>query len=552
MGTGELVMLAVVAVLTGVAIAIAERTRRRNRFKGLDLTPVDSRDVPEPAILEDLRRRVAAGLPFESFDPPEGTGDVRFAPGAADAVLSHGVGSPDDVRIVMAAIDAVGAGVITDWRVLERNLEAVRALTSVDAVLDRLDESKVSPDTCDVFWQLALGSSEPEAVKWGMTIGTLHPRNDQVPALELLGQHPELTRFAAIATMRSAEADPERAKALVTLLPDARQWAVVNLVNCMVQDSALMADPAVQRAVLVHSMANNDGIPMEVAFTVARHVDVQSFLREGERDDAVFTACCHLMETLLTEPDPLGGLADLPNGRELLAAFRGVLGKRPTDVRTLRALEAMAEFLDDEELDWPDREALLAELRAEFERSFTPALVRQGLRDEQARWIAVGMVGERKLVELLPDVVALHREKPEVGTLLALQAAGGQAELEVLLESIPKLVDVSSRERALEERAALGPEYDATIHYALIIGSLGRLGSPPAVAAIKAAFADFAPNVRASACFAAGEIPPAAVDTELRDLVEARTDDPARSVVEAAHATLAKWAEAEEDEDGAA
>jgi len=47
------------------------------------------------------------------------------------------------------------------------------------------------------------------------------------------------------------------------LLPMARQWGVINLMEDIIREGSLIKDPAVQKSIVIHGMENCDGIPME-------------------------------------------------------------------------------------------------------------------------------------------------------------------------------------------------------------------------------------------------------------------------------------------------
>ncbi len=69
------------------------------------------------------------------------------------------------------------------------------------------------------------------------------------------------------------------------------------------------------------------------------------------------------MDSLLTEPNPLGGLNDLANPEKLFGSYVKLLEVQTPDNYVLMGLRAADEFLSDGETAWQGKEELLQQVR---------------------------------------------------------------------------------------------------------------------------------------------------------------------------------------------
>ena len=88
----------------------------------------------------------------------------------------------------------------------------------------------------------------------------------------------------------------------------------------IVHEPSLIHDAEVQRKILIYGMGNNDGIPMEVAFTIAENIDLPRFFDLARTDGRVYVAISEMMDILITEPNPLGGIEQLSDSHDLLVS----------------------------------------------------------------------------------------------------------------------------------------------------------------------------------------------------------------------------------------
>lgn len=465
-----------------------------------------------------------------------GDANIAFAPGAVDALIGGATEGNDGWKRVLELVRAINAGQVNDWRVVEESLRTVRTATNVDHVLQELLVTDVTDRMRGLFWDLARRSNDYEAVKWGVALGSLNLRSQEVDDLLLLSRHAEFTLYCAHALMRESGRIPTYKKYLVELLPVSRQWGVIRLIDYIVNDKDLVADRDTQREILLCGMENHNGIPMEVAFTIAKAVDLPLFFDEAVKDDRVYSAVVDLMDTLIEDTAPLGGLTDLEEWQTVFDAYLRMIERRSVDVLMLSSLRTLQGFLEDKGLEWSGREAKLGYVRYLLNERFSIDVVRRGLQLPKRRWLALRIIKERQLRELLPQVEEVFKESSgDVGVIDVLGALGEMRHLQLLMDHIPRIVDLESRKgRPISRENVMGTEYANEFQYGIIVAFLGRLGTVEAIAHIKRAGRDYDPYLRSAACRAIAQLPTETIDDELRTVVKERLADAPPYVVEAA------------------
>ena len=523
----------------GIVIILAWSLTQHSASIVLDLIP-PAGEPERPSIFEAIQQQlhVAAEtlLDYENLPPmPTSTEGLKLAPGAADALFGSGDAKNNEWKIVREVVKAINAGRLSDWRVAEKNVGKIQASSCIDTVLSSLTTSDITSSVRKVFWEMARGSRNYEAVKWGIGIASVGLQPNEVADLLILARHAEFTLYASHALLRESEAHPEFKKHLVALLPISYGWGVVKVIEYIVRDKSLIGHRGVQRDVLIHGMHNCESIPMEIAFTIAKAINLRSFCLEAGRDGQLYRALTSLMDTLVNEPDPLGGLAQLDQWPPIYDAYVTMIGERPVDARLLVALSSLEHFLDDKKLNWPRRLTELDKVRRMFDERLSPAVLRRDLGSEEGRWAALQIIREKSVRDLLPDVEAAFNKKPDFETVQILGELGGRQQLEVMLKRIPSLVDLEARRSVPFSMVnVFGPEYKDDFLYAQIIEALGRLATPPALERIKAAASDLNPQVRSAACNAIAQLPLTSLDDELRAAVKARLNDSPQYVADAA------------------
>jgi hypothetical protein len=241
------------------------------------------------------------------------------------------------------------------------------------------------------------------------------------------------------------------------------------------------------------------------------------------------------MDSLLTEPDPLGGLVDLAGWEGLYDAWVGFLEQRDPDTRLLGALQSLRQFLSADDLEWSRKGQERDRIEGLRKTKFSTAALRCGLGDERDRWLALQLIAEQVVRELLPEVRQAHEQKPGYGTINVLAKIGSKEDLEALRASIGTLVDLEARKQLpLSTENVFGPEHKHSTEYGQIVRAMARLATPGAVATIKSALLDYDPSIRAAGCEAVANLRSDLIDDEIRVTVRSRLTDSPPYVAKAA------------------
>ena len=468
-------------------------------------------------------------------------GELSFAAGALDGIGSRFTDdTADDEAHLSKLFDDIRRNKISNWQALDERITRRSCQKNIDNVLAGLKGTPTSRLKPELFRHLALNSRDYEAVKWGIVIGAMDGAPDFRDNLLVLARHSEFTLYAVDALLRQYSHAIELKQDLLFLLTVTQGWGTIRLVEQILSDSCLQTDRSVQRECLIHGMEKCGGIPMEVAFTIASNIDMDYFLVLGETDKRVFQNFSWLMISLLTEPNPLGGLRELPNGQAIFDKYFALLHRAEPDTYVLAGLRAMDFFVNDDETTWADKSSALRRIRSLLDERATPEVLRTGLLDPSTRWVALKITREKRVMELVPDVERLFLDTHDFSSIEVLSELGGSRELEILFQEIPKLVDVLEREsRPLSQVNVIGVEHKNAFEYAAVVKSLGRLGTTDAIVALKRAFRDYDPLVRAAACDAVRSLDRSKLDLEITDLIQERLGDKPQFVVEAARRSAA-------------
>src|SRR5688572_27190217 len=225
-------IVALLAVALAVIVLVVVRSRSADR------TPAAMRGAATRApsiyqqVLDQLRGSPDGPLDSEKIhtDDPADEGQVRFAPGARDALLGFVEGSAE-WKVVLDLVRRLGRGKALDWTAVDAVAAGAPAASNVDQLIDQLQPSDLRSAVTERFWELALQSRRIESVKWGLAIGGIGLRPDQLEPLLALARHAEFTLFAAHVLTREGAREPRYRRQLVELLPRARQWGVIRLID---------------------------------------------------------------------------------------------------------------------------------------------------------------------------------------------------------------------------------------------------------------------------------------------------------------------------------
>jgi hypothetical protein len=501
---------------------------------------------PPPSLFElieqALREKPESPLDDPKFPKISPIGELDFAAGALDGIgLRFNEPPGDDETHLSKLFESIRRGKVSNWQVLDENIRGRSCQRGVQNVLSNMQGKPVSGLNPELFRHLALNSRDYEAVKWGIVIGAMDGSTPFKENLFVFARHAEFTLYAVNALLSHYPNTAEIKQNLFSLLAVADGWGTIRLVELILTDARLRSDRSVQRECLVHGMDRCGGIPMEVAFTIASNIDINHFISLSEADKQVFNNLSLLMISLATEPNPLGGLRDLPNGEAIFDGYFELLNRIEPDIYVLAGLQALQDFVNEDETTWAGKRSLSPQIRNLIDERATSEVLRAGLAETSMRWVALKSIREKRLKDLVPDVERLFLDTHDATSIEVLGELGESRELEILFREIPKLVNLSEREaRPLSQVFGMGPEHKNTYEYAAIIKSLARLGTAEAIVALKRAFRDYDPLVRAAACDAVRNLDRSKLDLEITDLIQERLSEKLQFVVDAARKT-ALW-----------
>ena len=111
----------------------------------------------------------------------------------------------------------------------------------------------------------------------GPIVSALDETSDFIEPLFALARHSEFAVHALSALLRSYPPNPQTKQRFLALLSATRSWGVIRLIELLLRVPEYARDLAVQRECLLAGMENNEGIPMEIAFTLASRIDIYHF-----------------------------------------------------------------------------------------------------------------------------------------------------------------------------------------------------------------------------------------------------------------------------------
>lgn len=511
--------------VASVACVVVIVKKHKKRFS-LNLSESDQGNG-QPSFFQLIKQQIQ-NAPTEPLDYSkfpaiiEGSAGLSYVPGILDALFGRSEGNyKNDWKKVELLLIAINRDRVSNWRILEQNIKNIN-IRVFDDLVDKLKRSLLTLRVRDIFWDLALQSRDYNAVKWGLSLGTFDMSDNQVADLLLFARHGEFSLFAIHALAHELKNKPEIGQHLLELLPVCRQWAVIQLINHIISDETLLADEVTQQKILIFGMKNCDGIPMEVAFTIANSINVKAFCERAVKDKEVYYALCYLMNTLITEPQPLGGLSDLADPEQLIEAYVAMLEKRQPDIRMIFTLGILQQYLHDKSYDNDLKERVSSLSMG----SLSEGIVREGLYNQNTRFLALETIKNNNLVSLLSDVEKCLQENPDWACIDVIGQIGNDENLRNLLNALPKIVDLPPRRnRPFSQKNIIGEEFQQSCLYASIMRQIGKLASNDSIAVLKEAAVDYDPQVRAAACEGFSCLPSGILDEEIKEIIRVRLND---------------------------
>lgn len=484
-----------------------------------------------------VERAPDAPLDLDAFpDIPLGPGsELTVIAGLHDHIAT---GSNREPSEIVEAIRRAGVDECS-WRELEVELVETSMVRQFDLVAQQLGQDGLTDQATAEFRELARSSESYEAVKWGVALGYVDAaaggRLEQadVDFLLDLARHPELTAAASLVLGVAADADPDLKLVKVRLLALTDGWGVVQLVGELGREPDVMADPTVQRQVLVYGAKNGAQLAMECYFEIARIIQFPDWIERAHDDDEVFAAVLKIMGGLCTEPEPVGGLADRPDAEQLVERFVVLLHARPPSIELLYAIDNLDRFFGYTP-DWPtgaDWRRRLADL---YEEKRSLDVLARGLEDGPD-WMASAVIRRHHEAELAPQVAESHRRNATFWSVWTLGVIGRPEDQELIAAPL-EVIDWAprrSRER-LNRRSMPKSEELVDQELARYVSVLARWPNPRSEQLLVSIADDFNPDMRSAAATAIGRWPSGQLSPKLTETLEGLLRDGAMFVVDRA------------------
>jgi len=108
-----------------------------------------------------------------------------------------------------------------------------------------------------------------------------------------------------------------------------------------------------------------------------------------------------------------------------------LLTSRKPDVWLLQGLRTARSFFNDSACPLEGRKERKESIDALLGERMSADVIRNGLMDKQSRWVALEMIDQDRLTDLLPDVETLAVEESEYHTLTVLGSHGDERQLQL-------------------------------------------------------------------------------------------------------------------------
>lgn len=237
---------------------------------------------------------------------PSVEGDVRWADGAQDGVLTHHwAGSAEEgelERVLAASVEAAVAETIF--------APGCRVVPLVDELLTRLTRSDIDQELLyQLGYRLATQSTDREAVKLGIAILGLYDAAHHRDELMLLGGNDEFTLFAMVALGNESDQ--------FELAQQVCGWGRIHLVERL----ARTTNPQIKAWILREGFRND--VMNAYLVGIAADIGDLSGALENDPDEALLDAAGEILECLRATDGPIHhDYPDLTRATELYERHR--------------------------------------------------------------------------------------------------------------------------------------------------------------------------------------------------------------------------------------
>ncbi len=519
-------------LLLAPAIAVWACKTKGTAYDLLDISPEETGERDEC-----LYNQIAAA----TTRSPEEPLDESIFPEVGSGGTRHTLSGQECIDKATQLVSAINARHIKDWEVVEHNLLGIDS-THAQVVADQLKPTDLTREVKRLFWETARNTCDYEVVKWAIAIAGKSLAEAEATTLVVFARHSRFAESAVDVIVRESVRRPGLKRFLTSLMTSVSPSGLPAIIGHVLGDEPLLSEKSVQRQLLLSSMQHVDVLPIETVFAVARAIDIPHFVASTGADSQVGEPLHQLMSTMLASNSCMH-LADIIGAESYLEAYIEAMDSRPADIEWHTRLYSAECFLRDCSPRWPTTAEKLERVREILLSSLSVDVVRQALHDEDYKSFALRFACDRELKQLLPDVEAMFHESVDQDTIRAVGSLGGDAELRLLLDAVPTLVDVNARcSTALRKVSPEGDEGVPGRLYAEILEHIGKLATVDVTSLVKQALRDYDPRVRLAACHAVAMLPIDAIDTAMSNAVRERLTDPTKAIRDSALMTSEKRA----------
>ncbi|MEM7247777.1 MAG: hypothetical protein AAF533_20740 [Acidobacteriota bacterium] len=259
----------------------------------------------------------------------------------------------------------------------------------VDPLLQRIvDDGRLDADRLHALalW-LATRAADREPVKMAIALLGILQGYDSREVLLALGRHEELTLFVAVAVM-GTEQDAE--PLLWDLAKSVNGWGRIQVVERLADTT----NPAIKRWMLTEGYRNS--IMYEyLACTCAVAGELHVALEAGPADEELLAGAGEIIQALVQEGGPTGGIEDYEHGPQALESYLKHLPEEPRGLGQFLVLATIRQFLESREEaggseTWPEPlvSRLSANLCTRLQHQAWREMTERGLESSDRRVLA--------------------------------------------------------------------------------------------------------------------------------------------------------------------
>lgn len=428
------------------------------------------------AIYDVIRAAIESGADVEELDldgEAGAPGEIRWAAGALDGVLSHHTSGGGD----HAAAEALGAAIVSaatgrdDTTLLD--LAADVNVSQIDAVLDDVRQYNLDPAAVErLGLRLATTAETPGAVKLG--IGLLGRFGDGThrDVLLTLGRHSEFTLYAAVALASGRDADDD----LWQLARQVHGWGRIHLVERLADSPRADIREWILRSGFRNSVMNE-----YLAWYAATAGGLLGHLLVDEVDEELLLAAADILDALI-QGGPARDMDDYADGAAATMAYLALIsGDRGRDLAHLLTTDAIRRYTAAERDDrpWPPgwtpelRQACATACAQIIAAPYWPALVTAAIEsdDEALAWKA-GQASRILGISTMDTLMRQLRRRDDSEKWYDLMSQADESSIDAVLDLAGELLPLADIATGPTAALGIGPEFAPHESLDRVVGAL--------------------------------------------------------------------------------